>query len=97
MKMSKTLEAKKVNRMIKKLNRSLQKDVYGDRFYCWQIQKSFADGIELFRFKLTDKEQPERNCETRWFNIYEVEWKVWNEMNDFIVFSDFWKKYRENK
>ena len=32
--MSKTLEAKKVNKCIKKLNKQLQKDVFKDRFYC---------------------------------------------------------------
>ena len=93
--MSKTLEAKKVNRIIKKINRDLQKDVYGDRFYCWQIQKSFGDGIEYFRFKLTDKEQPERDYITYWFDTFEIckSNKMFWEINDFIIKSDFWSKY----
>ena len=89
--MSKTLEAKKVNRYIKKLNRSLQEDVFKDRFYIYQVQKSSANGVEYFRFKFTDKEQPERNYETHWFSSFaicklnEISW----EMNDFVIESDF--------
>lgn len=93
--MSKTLEAKKVNKNIKKLNRQIQADVFGDRFYCWQFKKSFGDGIEYFQFKLTDKEQPERDYITHWFSAFEIckFYKLFEEMNDFIIKSNFWSKY----
>ena len=93
--MSKTLEAKKVNRIIKKINRSLQEDVFKDRFYIYQIQKSFGNRIEYFRFKLTDKEQPERDYTTYWFDTFEICKlnKMFWEINDFIIKSDFWNKY----
>ena len=93
--MSKTLETKKVNRYIKKLNHSLQEDVFKDRFYIYQIQKSSANGVEYFRFKLTDKEQSERNYETHWFTSFEI-CKLNNmfwEINDFIIKSNFWSKH----
>lgn len=89
--MSKTLEAKKVNRYIKKLNRSLQEDVFKDRFYIYQIQKSSENGVEYFRFRLTDKEQPKRNYETCWFSSFAICKlnRIFWEINDFIIKSDF--------
>ena len=94
--MSKTLETKKVNKCIKKLNKQLQKDVFKDRFYCWQIKKSLKEGIEWFQFKLTDKKQPERNYITKWFSAFEIcEFaKLYLEMNDFIIDSNFWSIYK---
>jgi hypothetical protein len=31
-----------------------------------------------------------------WFNEYEF-WKVFEEMNEFIITSNFWEKYRKAK
>lgn len=40
----KTLEAKKVNRYVRKLNRQLRNDVFGDRFEARQIKKVLEMG-----------------------------------------------------
>lgn len=89
--MGKTLNAKKVNKNIKKLNKQIQADVFRDRFYCWQLRKNFRNGVEYFQFKLTDKEQPVRNYITHWFSAFEIckFYKLFEEMNNFIVESDF--------
>lgn len=97
--MSKTLYAKKVNKNAKKLNRQIMADVFGDRFYCRQYKKAFGeDGIEYFQYEFLDKECPNRNYITYWFNVWEIirSNKLWEEMNNFIITSDFWSKYKNN-
>ena len=94
----KTLDAKKVNRNVRRLNRQLRADVFGTRFEARQYKKSKGvDGIEYFMYILIDNEQPERNkicpfwcvdCCVR-FAINELA----REMNNFIVLSDFWEKH----
>lgn len=93
----KTKEAKQVNRCVKKLNRQLRNDVFGDRFEARQIQKSFGDGIEYFMYMLVDHEQPERNEIVPWESAFAIcnFSHIHIAMNKFIVESDFWKKYYE--
>lgn len=93
--MRKSNDAKKVNRNVRKLNRQLRADVFGDRFEARQIKKERAGGIEYFMYELIDHEQPERNVIVPWesaFAIYRLN-AIWIPMNDFIVKSDFWSKY----
>lgn len=95
----KTLDDRKVNRNVRKLNKALQKDVFGDRFYARQIQKSKGDGIMYYMYELCDREQPDRNEIVPWetaFGIYKLN-KIWTAMNDFIVTSDFWEKYNKER
>lgn len=93
----KTLEAKKVNRYVRKLNRQLRNDVFGDRFEARQIKKGFGDGIEYFMYMLIDHEQPERNEIVPWETAFAIcnFSRIHIAMNKFIVDSDFWKKYYE--
>ena len=52
-----------------------------------------------YMYELCDREQPNRNRIVPWetaFAIYTFN-KIWVEMNEFIVTSDFWEKYRANK
>lgn len=97
--MSKTLYDKKVNRNIKKLNKQLREDVFKTRFEVRQIQKATYDGIQYYLYSLIDNEQPERNTICKWYNYWEIcrSNKVWLEMNDFIVFSNFWELYWQDK
>lgn len=98
--MSKSLYDKKVNRNVKRLNRQLLNDVFGDRFWARQVQKSRADGIEYYLYELCDRKQPERNELIHgWLNYWEIcsSHKIWKAMNDFIITSDFWSKYWEAK
>lgn len=93
----KTLEAKKVNRYVRKLNRQLRNDVFGDRFEARQNKKGFGDGIEYFMYMLIDHEQPERNEIVPWETAFAIcnFSHIHIAMNKFIVDSDFWKKYYE--
>ncbi len=92
----KTLNAKKVNRYIKNLNRKLKADVFGDRFEARQIQKSICDGVEFFLYELVDNEQPERNRIVPWETAFAIckFHRIDIEINDFIVSSDFWANYK---
>ena len=38
--MSKNLTDKKVNKAVKKLNKSIKEDVFGDRFFVRQVRKT---------------------------------------------------------
>ena len=93
----KTLEAKKVNRYVRNLNRQLRNDVFGDRFEARQIKKGFGDGIEYFMYMLIDHEQPERNEIVPWETAFAIcnFSHIHIAMNKCIVDSDFWKKYYE--
>lgn len=98
----KTLMDKKVNRAVKKLNRSLRKDVFGTRFELRQYRKQRShDGIEYYLYQMIDNEQPERNDFVRggWESGYAIIHfnSLWIAMNDFIITSDFWDKYRKGE
>ena len=98
--MSKTREAKKVNKVVKRLSRQLATDVFKDRFFIRQLRKAFGcNKVEYFQFELIDKEQPERNQITKWYDSFEIcrFAEVHQEINDFIVNSDFWEKHRERE
>ena len=95
--MGKTLGERKMNRKIKTFNKQLKRDVFGNRFWIREYRKSRIDGITYFLFELKDREQPERDCLIHgWINEF-ADWKIFTEMNDFIINSDFWEKYREQK
>lgn len=94
----KTLYEKKVNQNVRRLNRQLRNDVFGDRFEARQVCKSRKDGITYFMYELRDNEQPERNEIIRgWLNYWEIcrSNTVWVAMNNFIITSDFWSKYKK--
>lgn len=97
--MSKSLIDKKVNRAVKNLNRSLKKDVFGTRFELRQYRKSRGnDGVEYYLYQMIDNEQPERNELVRgWETGYAIIHfsPLWIAMNDFIIKSDFWSKYKK--
>ena len=97
--MSKTKDDRLVNRNVKKLNRPLAQDVFGNRFYARRIRKSKGDGVMYYMYELCDREQPNRNRIVPWETAFAIDIlnKIWTEMNEFIVTSDFWEKYRANK
>lgn len=99
--MSKTLMDKKVNKVAKKLNKTLKEDVFGTRFEIRQYKKmKTPDGLEYYLYQCIDNEQPERNKITcGWHTGFSItEFGILHlEMNDFIVTSDFWAKYRKSE
>jgi len=95
--MAKTKMDKKVNAVARKLNKQLAADVFGTRFQIKQIQKARSySGWEYYLYELVDVDQPERNKIIPWqsgFSIINFS-PLHMEMNNFIIQSDFWKKYR---
>ena len=95
--MAKSLVDKKVNRAVRRLNKELQKDVFGDRFMARQVRKSRGeDGVMYYLYEFLDKECPERNYMYHgWLSEFSVLRMntIWMEMNNFIIHSDFWAKY----
>ena len=92
--MKKGKDAKAVNRIAKRLNRSLERDVFGNRFAVRQVCKSKGDGMEWFLYEMIDRKEPKRNSMVHgWLNVFDVERKLFTEINDFIVRSDFWAEY----
>lgn len=95
--MSKTLGEKKMHRKIKTFNKSLEKDVFGNRFWIREYQKTRCEGMSYFLYELRDREDSSRDHIIRgWFNEYEF-WKIFEEMNEFIITSNFWEKYKNKK
>lgn len=96
--MSKSNIDKKVNRYVKNLNRCISKDVFGDRFFLRQYQKTRYEGIEYYLYEMIDRVDPSRNKVIHhWFSRFEILTfhNLDMEINDFIVRSNFWKEYRK--
>lgn len=94
--MSKTKTDKKVNRKVKAFNKALKKDVFKDRFWVRQYQKTKCDGLNYYLYELVDNLEPERNTVLRGWILGEsclFMSEIWEGMNDFIIKSDFWSKY----
>lgn len=95
--MKKTLDDRRVNKNVRKLNKELKKDVFEDRFEARQYKKSRKEGISYYMYLLIDNKHPERNVIVPWesaFSIYQFN-HIWLAMNDFIVNSDFWQTYNK--
>jgi len=97
--MAKTKSEKKVNKIVKAINRSLEKDVFKNRFWIRQVKKARADGISFFIFEMKDREDPSRDKIMHgWIDEFEATMfrQLDIEINNFIVTSDFWTKYKKN-
>jgi hypothetical protein len=90
---------RKVNRIAKRLNRTLAADVFGDRFTVHQLRKTKEGyyNIAHYLYELRDKKEPTRNRLVGWINSYNANRNLFLEMNDFIITSDFWQLYREKQ
>ena len=93
--MGKNRTDRKVNRQVKRFNKELREDVFKGRFDVRQLQKARVDGMNYYLYEVRDTHHPERNRIVPW------EWgdsiffmnKIWREMNDLIITSDFWELY----
>lgn len=92
----KTKVDKKINRLVKKINKDLAADVFGNRFWLRQYRKTKTnDGFQYYLYELCDREQPERNQlipEWIWGEGIFTASNLYLPLNDFIVSSDFWSK-----
>lgn len=101
--MAKNKSDKKVNRIARKLNKQLQDDVFKDRFWVRQVakQRGDYDGCTYYLYELKDRLEPERDTliSKGWLwggsNFLMVE--LFEAMNDFIVKSDFWAGFYNDK
>lgn len=88
---------RKVNRRARELNKQLKQDVFGNRFWIREYCKQYVNDVHYFMYELRDREQPNRNeVIPEWFNEFQLLKfnDLWLKMNDFIIGSDFWDKYR---
>lgn len=86
----KTKIDKRVNKIIKKLNKQIREDVFGNRFYAHQLQKARLNGVSYYLYEFIDNENKDATL-VQWFNEFEIVqfYKPWRIMNDLIVESDF--------
>lgn len=101
--MKKSKEAKAINQVVRRINKQIAADVFGNRFYIRQVMKARgADTCEYFLYELIDREDSSRNrLFKRWICSYTdkrlMSSEVAIEMNNFIIESDFWTKYRNKE
>lgn len=94
--MSKSKIDRKINKKVRKFNKSLREDVFGNRFWVRQYQKATCDGLHYYLYELVDNLEPERNTVLNGWMLGESCFfmsEIWEGMNDFIIKSDFWAKY----
>ena len=91
---------KKVNKKIRDFNKELKKDVFKDRFWVRQCKKIKVDGLNFYLYELIDNLEPERNYIIPgwiWDGSTFFVGKIFENMNDFIVKSDFWAIFYNDK
>ena len=95
--MSKSKTDKKVNRLVRNINKQLKADVFGDRFWVRQMQKAKVDGMEYYLYEMKDRLEPNRDSIIAegwiWGGSQFLTSHFYEAINDFIVKSDFWSKY----
>lgn len=95
--MSKSKTDKKVNRLVRNINKQLKADVFRDRFWVRQMQKAKVDGMEYYLYEMKDRLEPNRDSIIAegwiWGGSHFFVSSIYEAMNDFIVKSDFWSKY----
>lgn len=93
----KTKVDKKINRIVKGMNKELKEDVFGDRFWLRQVKKQKGeDGMQYYLYELKDRIEPERDTLIRgwlWGHSVFLRAELFDAVNDFIIRSDFWAKY----
>ncbi|MGN0992950.1 MAG: hypothetical protein ACI4PE_03425 [Bacilli bacterium] len=100
--MAKNKVDKKINRIAKRLNRELKKDVFGDRFWIKQVARQRGDyeGCFYYLYELKDRLEPNRDTLFSkgwiWGSSQFLVSEFYEEVNDFIVRSDFWSKYHND-
>ena len=98
---------RKIRHIVRILNKRMREDVFKDRFWIEIVQSDIRpwddnSGWDAdFRIAFHDNENPARDF-TRWYEPHFIIYSgmfaggnhVDSDLNDFIVHSDFWSKYR---
>lgn len=96
--MAKTKVDKRINKIARRVNGDLKQDLFGDRFWVKQVSKAKGeDGLQYYLYELKDRLEPERDTLFSkgwlWGDSHFLASDFFEEVNDFIVKSDFWAKY----
>lgn len=101
---------RKIRRVVRVLNKRMREDVFKDRFWIEIIQSDICpwddnSGWDAhFRIAFHDNENHERDF-TRWYEPHFIIYSgmfaggnhVDSDLNDFIVNSNFWREYRNDR
>ena len=91
---------KEVNKIIRGLNKELKEDCFAGRFEYRQIGRKYFNDDDwyssIYKIEFRDNEDPSRN-KVGYYNKYDIlyGWDFFNMMNDLIIESDFWDKWRD--
>lgn len=94
--MAKTKIDRKINRVVRKINKDLREDLFGNRFWIQQVKKSRdEDGLQYYLYMMRDRLEPNRDAYIGWIwgGSMFLASDFYKPINDFIVKSDFWSKY----
>lgn len=98
--MSKTKVDRKINKIVRIINRNLKEDVFGDRFWIRQVKKQKSDGMQYYLYEMIDRKHPERNSLVShgwlWGESFFLSADFYEAINDFIVRSSFWAEYYDD-
>ena len=97
--MSKTKTDKRVNRVVKCINKELREDVFKDRFSLHQLKKARGiDNMQYYLYEMRDRLEPERNYIIPWVwgDSCFLKTDLLEELNNFIAYSNFWAIYHNN-
>ena len=98
---------RKVRACVRHINKQLQRDVFGDRFWIEIVGNQIRPWSDnsgwdaYFGIAFHDRENPERDF-SYWYSPHHIIYSglfaggryMDSDLNDFIVKSDFWEKYR---
>ena len=101
---------RKIRRVVRVLNKRMREDVFKDRFWIEIIQSDIRPWEDnsgwdaRFRIAFHDNKNHERDF-ARWYEPYFIIYSgmfacgnhVDSDLNDFIVNSDFWEKYHNDR
>lgn len=96
--MAKSKEERRINRIVRKINKQLQEDVFKDRFWIRQVRKQKdEDGFTYYLYEMIDRQEPDRNSIIPqgwlWGGSQFIASDLYEAINDFIVKSSFWSIY----
>ena len=90
--------SKKFKNYVKNMNRQIERDVFRGRFKI-QIEKETGledeRSVKYYLIQFIDKEEPSRNKYYGWVLGIDYPGCLFMDFNNFIVNSDFWKKYKD--
>ena len=87
---------KKVNKIVRTINKQLAADVFEDRFWIRQAKKSRENDIKYYMFELRDRKQPFRNTLIRgWFSEFSF---LYNSIlsSNLLYDTDFFAKTKDS-